>query len=652
MRHFIRFIALAALLAGLTVSAGAATFSERQDQITQAALAYGEESYFGPLGIAAISVLPDVAVFTPGYIVAALRSGQSMAGAPASESVERANSMLKDLLLCQDRQAGSQTRGLFPPVRYNSAPSLSATCRLLPLLAWIVQHGQTLPEKPLAQTRSRPEVAYTAVKAKPAPPDQPFLPLLRAAALATAGSALGDPEGLNLAQRQVRDWLSRTLSLGCFAGHSPSGEALQLGALDWIAATGETFPELQAAQRLLYTDLVQRLQPGSGAVAGAAAEVEPADYAQGGELHRYLLHLWDVAPAPAMIRPSAMYFAACDHVPEELVSTTPSPLPRTLATLGKEPDPKQTTAVLRTDTYMTELFSLGTMSGALGPWAVPLMITLAESPARPTAYFFADGGPARVTSLQHGNVAAVSVNFLAAGSGSTPQAFLRGLLGPRREIKQVLVGSTPWPEQPAAVAQGSVVAVERGGLFLGFRLMLCGPALSTVRTEAAKPGVLQWQSEDPEAELELLIYARKQNYALPRPQAHLLAGVLVKVEPATAYPSLTEFSRAMAAASLRQTVSLSRELVKPQEDPATAVLRQNEPRMRSEYTVVPHLYHDLNYEAGELALHLHEDLVSGKLLALEAQGTPLAVAGPWESPLLSLPWDARRARASLTAGAQ
>ena len=170
MRHFIRFIALAALLAGLTVSVGAATFSERQDHITQAALAYGEESYFGPLGIAAITVLPDVTVYSPGYIVAALRSGQ--AG-------DRVESMLTDLLLSQDRQAASDTRGLFPPERYTSAPSLGATCRLLPLLAWIVQHGRALPENTQAQARSSLELAYTAVKAMPPPPDRAFLPLLR-----------------------------------------------------------------------------------------------------------------------------------------------------------------------------------------------------------------------------------------------------------------------------------------------------------------------------------------------------------------------------------------------------------------------------------------------------------------------------------------
>jgi hypothetical protein len=50
-------------------------------------------------------------------------------------------------------------------------------------------------------------------------------------------------------------------------------------------------------------------------------------------------------------------------------------------------------------------------------------------------------------------------------------------------------------------------------------------------------------------------------------------------------------------------------------------------------------------------MHLQEDLVSGKLLATETMGVPLLADGPWQSPLLLLPWDARQARLSLTAGA-
>jgi hypothetical protein len=250
-------------------------------------------------------------------------------------------------------------------------------------------------------------------------------------------------------------------------------------------------------------------------------------------------------------------------------------------------------------------------------------------------------------------VAAVSVDFLAAGGADSPQAFLHGILGPRSDIQRVIMGGVDWTDQPAAVAQDEVVAVERDGVYLGLRLMQCGPALSSDQVEGAKPGVLQWQGDGPDAELELLIYARKQTYPLKQPETYLMAGVLVQVEPAgtAAYPTLEDFARALQIGKLRQTVSLSRELIKPQEDPAYALLHQNEPRARSDYTVVPHLFHDLTFVSGTVSLHLKEDLVPGTILAEEAQGAALPAAGPWQSPLLSLPWDARQARAFLTAAA-
>lgn len=625
----------------LTGAAGASDLAGRRDLLTQVGLFYGEQILFGPAAQPrGVQVLPDVNSQSPGYVVAALSGGGN---------IEVAGQVLAAVLATQDRTPKSPTLGLFPSRQLGGTPELEATCRILPLLAWIAQHDARLPEALRLQVDGALALAYEAVAKAKVPAEAGALTLVRAAALATAGPALRHPEGVAAAQGIVKAWLRRALEWGCASGHGPGMEAVQVGALNWVAAAGGVFPELEQAQRLLLLDMVQRVQPGSGALAGAVTAAEPGDYAEGGELHRYLLFLANLGTPPVVVRPSAMYFAACEYAPEEVAEVTLPTLPRLVTTLAKDQDPKRPAAITRTDTYLTDLFSLGTMTGPLGQRSLPVRLTLAGQD-NPSVYFYASCIPARVTSVQRENLAAVSVNFLAAGAAEAPQAYLRGVFGRRGEIRGIRMNTSVWPDPqpPAAVAQGSVVAVERDGVFIGVRLMLCGAALPAQRVGGAKPGVLQWRGEGANEELELLVYARKQTYPLPRPEPNQLAGVLVSVAPATAYESLEEFSKALLSGRLRQSVSFAKELIKPPVDPAHELLHPTEPHFKVDYKVIPHLYHDLTYQSGDLSLYLKEDLVGGQVLAREANGVALPAAGPWQSPLLSLPWDARVARASLT----
>ncbi|HEY3398303.1 MAG TPA: hypothetical protein VGM19_11680 [Armatimonadota bacterium] len=626
-----------ALLGVLSVAAAAAPPPEARTALAEATLSYSA-TLVTPNSFLVLdeTLHPEYVRFSAGYVAAALMQGKTD---------DRVLACLKSLLAGQDLTPKSLAHGLFRPDPLTPTPGLAATCQLLPLLSYIYNHGEALPADLRAQVKLSLEAAYAAVSKQPAPPEHPYLDLVRAAALATAGKTLGHPEGLAAANTAVNLWTKRQLQVGCWTGHSATADALRLGALAWIAeAAGQASPNLNAAIRLAYLDLVQRIQPGSEALAGASTFVQPLDYTQGGDLHRYLLFAWGVGPRPTLIRPSAMYFAACTWTPELPAVPADLALPRTVVTVAREGAP-----VTRTDTYLTPEFSLGTMSGVLGSRAIPLVVTLRNSALRPTAYFFAEPAGSAVSAVQQEGTALMTVHFNQIGAPDRVRAFLQGVLGPRREIEEVCVNGEAWGGEPAAIGQNSVVAVKRDGVYLGVRLGLAGAALLQERHDITKPGILAWQSEDPGAELELYVYARKQTYELQPPQDNLLAGVLVQVVPETAYPSLQAFARQLQTGKLRQTVSTSVERLTTQEDPNTAFLNENKPKTRAQYKLLAHLLLDSTYQPGATPfLHQQVDIAHDQVRATEVQGAAPTVAGPWQSPLLTLPWDAAAAWLTLT----
>ena len=108
----------------------------------------------------------------------------------------------------------------------------------------------------------------------------------------------------------------------------------------------------------------------------------------------------------------------------------------------------------------------------------------------------------------------VTVAFNQVGVPDREQAYLHGVLGPRADVTKVLLNGELWKGEAAAVAANSVVTWQRGNVYLGIRLGLCGPARAAQRTETTKPGTLRWHGESPNSELELLIYCRKQAYGI------------------------------------------------------------------------------------------------------------------------------------------
>ena len=614
-------------------------------QEARARLAAASVEYAGTLFATSYSLVvdetmrPDYVRFSPGYVVAALQRG---------DTGERVTATLKAVLAAQDLTPRSTSYGLFLQDVYAAAPSLEATCHLLPLLAWVQGHGQALPTELQGQVKQALEAAYRAVEKAKAAPEHPYLQLLRGAALATAGQALGHPEGIEAAQGTVSLWLKQQLTAGCWQGHGSSAEALRLGALAWIAQAtgGKASPDLQRALRLGYMDLAQRVQPGSGALAGAASFAQPVDYIQGGDLSRCLLYLWGLGEEPRLWRPSAMYLAACEWVPEAaLLGTGPGALPRTVTTVAREGAP-----VVRTDTYLTDLFSLGTMTGGVGPRAVPLVITLAGGGNRPTAYLFANPAPAAVSAVQQQGRAVVTVAFNQVGAPDREQAYLHGVLGPRADVTKVLLNGELWKGEAAAVAANSVVTWQRGNVYLGIRLGLCGPARAAQRTETTKPGTLRWQGESPNSELELLIYGRKQAYGIEPALDNVLVGIGVQVAAQAEFPDLEAFAKQMMAERLTQSVATSSEKIAPDEDPHTAFLNENKPHTRTQYRYIDHLLLDSLLRSDQPLLRQQVDLATGRVLVSEVAGAAVTPAGPWQSPLLSLPWDQAAARKALEAG--
>ena len=631
----------AGLVVWSAVGAHAVSPQEAREGLAVASLAYANQLYANGYSLVVDETLrPDYARFSSGYVVAALMRG---------DGSERVVNTLKAILAAQDVTPRSPSLGLFPQDVYANAPSLEATCYLVPLLAWVKAHGQSLPPEMQGQAAAALEAAYRGVEKTPAVVEHPYLTLLRAAALAVGGQALGRPEGVTSAQATADLWLKRQLAVGCWEGHGATADALRLGALAWIAQAsgGQPSPEVARALRLSYLDLLQRVQPGSGALAGAASFVQPVDYVQGGDLDRYLLYQWGIGEQPPLLRPSMMYLAACDWTPAAALLQTPAlTAPRMVTTVAREGAP-----ITRTDTYVTDLFSLGTMTGLIGSRAVPLMVTLAQSPKRPTAYLFAQPAPAAVSAVQKDGLALVTVHFNQIGAPEREQALLHGVLGPRSDVAEVLINGGVWNGEAVAVGAGTVVAWRRGDVYLGIRLGLCGPARPSERTEVTKPGTLRWQGDTANAELELLVYGRKQAYGLTPPLDNVVVGVVAQVAPKTAFDNLEAFSKQMSGLKLTQSPTASVERLAPQEDPQTSFLKENKPRTKTQYHYVAHVFLDSLLRSGEQTLfHQQVDLAGSRVIVTEVDGAALAPAGPWLSPLLTLPWDQKAATQALATG--
>jgi len=576
---------------------------------------------------------PSVATESPGYVLAACES---------DTNIEQAQQVLRAILAAQDTQPGSARRGEFPWFAgQGQTPSLQATYFASPVLAQIyLQHGEKLAPELQEELYSGLGLALAAVRDKPAPSEDEVTGLLRAASLAMLGRALGADQQIAESLKQVASWWAKTLDKGLGDGHSPASDSYRLAALKWIwqAADAQMHSQqLQDALMLMYYDLAGRVQPESGALAGAALYARPADCLYGGEYSPYLIYVDLGGPAPSHVTQFAMFFVAPDYVPPAgLLAGVRRQLPFQLSTEAREG-----AYIVRTDTYMHDRFSLGTMTGQPSATSIPLLVTLAGLPELPTAYFFAEPRPSYVTSMQVKNVGMVTVDFDLIGRGNRLTAWLRGVLGPRAQIDRVIVSREEWNGLPTAIPAMGTIAIQRAGCYVGIRVLRAGPVEGKDVTSGPKPAVLEWTGPGDDAELQLTVYARKRTYRLRQPLNNLRAGVVVKVVPASSFESLAAFAADFARARLRQSIEHAKELVTEPTDPFKAVLTEHKPKSKSELEYKHMLLHTISYQDNETSWQVQEDMLNEEITIRSANGEPVALAGPWQIGERVLPWRAQ-----------
>jgi len=575
---------------------------------------------------------PSVATESPGYVLAACES---------DTNIEQAHQVLGAILAAQNTQPGSDRQGQFPWMAgQGQAPSLQATYFASPVLAQVyIRHAGKLSPELSAQLHSGLELALAAVRGRPGPSEDDVTGLLWAASLAMLGRALGDDQPIAESLKQVSTWLRETLDNGLEGGHSPGYDSYRLAALKWIwqAAGAEMrSDQLRDALALLYQDLAWRVQADSGALAGAALYAKPGDYLYGGQYSPYLIYVDLGGLRPSQLTPFAMFFVAPDYAPPgDLLAVARQQLPLQISTEARDE-----AYIMRTDTYMHDRFSLGTMTGQPSGTSIPLMVTFAQPQQRPTAYFFADPQPSYVTSMQVENVGMITVDFDLIGRGNRLTAWLRGVLGPRSQIAEVIVGGGEWNGLPTAIPAMGAVAIERAGCYVGIRTLRAGPAEGRAVISGPKPAVLEWTGQGDAAELQLTIYARKRDYRLSRPLNNLRAGVVAKVVSADSFDSLAAFAADFARAQLRQSVERTKELLPEPTDPFEGVLTEHKPKTKSELEYKHMLLHTISYQDNESYWQVQEDMLSEEVTLRSVNGEPVASGGLWKIGERVLPWQA------------
>ncbi len=612
-----------AWLLGASVAAGASERAERFEWLVSQAVAWGSSQVVPPSGAAE----------GPGYVLALLEQGADP---------QAVQSALRETLAAQDTEDGSPTRGQFAwEAGEARAPGLRATYFASPLLAQIcLKHSDKLPTDLREELDASLALALSAVRGNAPPSEDQVTALLRAAALAMLGRAVGQGVLVQDSVAHVGRWLADVLAQGLGVGHSPGADSYRLAALKWIwqaADAEQRSSELNAALALMYHDLAGRVQAGSGALAGAALFAQRGDYVCGGEHSPYLVYCDLAGPRPDQIRPSALFYVGADYVPPPgLLALAVGLLPYELST-----EASAEAYVPRTDTYMHELFSLGTMTGQPSSTSIPRMLTFAAPSPRPTAYFFTTPLASHVTSIQHENVGLMTVDFDFVGQGSRRTATLSGILGPRSQVSEVRLGTGPWNGLPAAVPEMGTVALERSGCYIAVRVLRTGPVEGEQVVSGPKPATLAWTAEGDSGELQLTAYARKRSYDLRRPQHNFRAGVVVKVVPADSFESLSAFAADFRRARLRQSVERTQELLEePPDDPFKAILTEHKPKSKSELNYKHMLLHTIKYESGELTMEVQEDMLSGEVVYRLVNGEPLAAPGPWQVGDQTIQWGA------------
>lgn len=592
------------------------------------AIRYGDRHFDAARGIVTDEAGdPDLPLYSLPYALALLETGGDAA---------RARVLIECALASQDTQMGSPTRGLFRTAP-GGAPGRTATAHVVPLLVIAyMDRSAVLGEDCSGRIRSALELALKAlIKSDAAQRDSDVAEWLRYGAILQAARALNDPglESLtNQALSAIGQWLRTMSTDGRTWAPSPDADAWRLLALQriWDAIPQAQRAPVEQALQLCYLDFAQRVQPAVPILAGAATHAG-ADWAISGDgIARYLLCRDFDLKTPSYANPMAAIPALSEYrLPTEIVARVRSEFkPFVVETNSTHPDvPAQTV------TYLHPSYTLGTMTGWCWPDSIPTFITFARSAEQPTAYFRVHGAPAHVNSFQYSNLAMCSLNFDHIGSPDRKQAWVKAYLGSVHEIEEVYALGTIWHGDPIAVGSRGTVVVKRGGAYLAVTLLECGP-VGVDLTSRRKPGALEWEGAGEHAWLTLTIYARQEDYALPRAQDDWRAGYVVQVWNGDQFDSTQDVARWLDTSRTMQQYAPA-VLKTPIEREFNPVLDRNKPQPKPKYLTTAQKVHTIeySYRRGEgNRFKLVEDLRRETVLSRTVNDIAVGKGLLWQSP--------------------
>lgn len=584
-----------------------------------AVIDYGEANYDAATGlIKDPGGTPNLAESSIGLIAASFASNQDL---------DRANLVLGKLLDLQHK-TGAQA-GQFPWYSVEGAqPSDDATLYIAPLLGWVYRtHAEQLSPENKDKLKAGLELINRALSATKATPLDDSRYLLKAAAVAMVGAALGT-DGPASAAGSVGSWLRLVSLQGLPDGHSPTADTTRLVALKWVreVAPQTQQPIVDQALTLAAVDLGLRVDATSRYLAGAITTAYPVDYASASGFAQYVLYTDFDQPLSEKIDP---YMTAALlptwRAPQSIRALAEPGASSLLRTRGQGP-------VRATDTYLGAGFSLGTMCGEVGPSTIPIFMTFNRT-ERPDAYFYCSPSPCNVQSVQADNLSLSSFNFDNMATPLRRQAFVRGVLGRAEDIEEVYAYGYKWNDKPTSLGEQEALAFTSRGCYVGVTITRVGTSGNQTGSYA-KPATLRWSGEGRTGDLTLTVFAREAQYLLSRPENNMRAGVVIEVVPQSAYLTLGDFAKHLAEGQLKQAVRAIRQRVPSAEKPKDPNVLIPEAQSKVDLVYRDTLEQTSTYTIGGRTLMLVEDLIGNIMLQRQIDSKPLDEKYLWESDKL------------------
>ncbi len=537
------------------------------------------------------------------------------------------------------QSSSGKSKGLFAWVK-DGQPSVEATVHAMPLLAaaWLSGAGRLDASLRQAIAASLESAALALVRNRA--DREADVRRLTAAAAWAAAAACGLDRYRTRAAACLTRWLAEFSRHGLQDCHGPSTEAYRLAALAWLRAFGVWRDEAGVAEKLLCADIAARLHGQGPALAG------PYLFTAGGADMQTLLGplRWMTRqPQPQQLPPEAAYFTLpARHGLDIAAACKAMPVPREL-TYARSGQWAYTEHV-----YIDRNFSLGTLTGAVGPSSAPVLITWASEAHK--ASWAAASTVCRFFTFQRGGVALVVAEFDYIGA--TParrNAWVDFYFGPPDAIKRTWVLRSDWPGQAAAVGSRWPVTVQTPSGCVGIVPLWCGPAAKSPEDIRTQPGVLEW-AELPGGRklLRLRLHARRADYLLRRPMNDAIVSFVVAAagKEQTTLPGLAAWL--MRVRGEREVVAKKRRL--PQKDQGHPVLDKYKPKPKAALAYERwrelHVTLIVGGEKWEAAI----DLTREKVLHFRVNGKPMELPAPWATtPLFKAhcPWSWKALAASL-----